>query len=603
MSDISNNRIDTPRDRAMHFIQNETQFHLGFLPTEQPHPKTRGLSQALRGNTFEGIQMLLAVDDDILPVARRVIDSSEFARLRSAIRTALNNKKRIFFSGCGATGRLAILLDAANRRYWRELFNRHPQLQIMCGDLAECTRAVMTGGDFALVRSVEMFEDYITFGHHQMREAGVSQGDVVVAISEGGETSSVIGTALCGVEAGAQVFFIFNNPADLLVEKLERCRDIIHNSRVTSLSLCTGPMAVAGSTRMQATTIELLVVGAAFEAALADHLEGRLSTQWHAALGIESCTPAQTLQRFATLLNQLRSTENSSALAQLADDEADLYARGGRITYFANDHLLDIFTDTTERSPTFKIPPFRACDDTASPAPWAFVKDPLHPTPAAWRRILECEPRCLDWTPQTYIRLGASAAIRSNPPRINGDALLKYRIGCEEDLSRTEVRPNAAMAVLIGDEARLLNTTEAAPWRIAYERASGAFESRGALVIGREVPAGWKDRLVHITVDIPRTPLDLFAHLAAKLALNNVSTATMGKLGRLEGNWMAHVDASNKKLIDRSVRLVSNLAGVDYQTACIALFESMAEMNGWDEARRKTTSPAAYTFHRLSNNP
>ena len=29
----------TPRDEALHFIRNETQFHLGYLPTEQSHPK------------------------------------------------------------------------------------------------------------------------------------------------------------------------------------------------------------------------------------------------------------------------------------------------------------------------------------------------------------------------------------------------------------------------------------------------------------------------------------------------------------------------------------------------------------------------------------
>lgn len=72
-------------------------------------------------------------------------------------------------------------------------------------------------------------------------------------------------------------------------------------------------------------------------------------------------------------------------------------------------------------------------------------------------------------------------------------------------------------------------------------------------------------------VDIPDTPLNLFSHLAVKLTLNNVSTATMGKMGRLTSNWMAHVDASNKKLIDRSTRLVVELAGVDYETACVAL--------------------------------
>ncbi|MDR0902198.1 MAG: hypothetical protein LBM92_05450 [Opitutaceae bacterium] len=599
---MSNPSKNSPREQALDFIRNETQFHLGYLPTEQSHPGTRGLSQALQADTAAGIRMLLGVDDDIPPVARRVSASPGFASLRSAIKTALDNGGKIYFSGCGATGRLAILLDAASRRFWRETRRRLPALDALCDDMAERTRAVMTGGDFALIRSVEMFEDYITFGYHQMEEAGVAAGDVVVAISEGGETSSVIGTILRGVDAGARVFFLFNNPAALLAEKLERCRRVIRNEAVTVLDLCTGPMAVAGSTRMQATTMELLVAGMAFEAGMDGHLKDRISADQFSAVrgqnGAPASAPEITLARFDTLLAQLRSPENVSALARLADFEADLYTRGGRLTYFADGYLLDIFTDTTERSPTFKIPPFRRCDDTLSPAPWAFVKDPLRATPDAWLRMLEHEPRCLDWTPETYIRLGASPSIRANPPRIDRAALHAFHIGNEPDPSRTEARPNAAMSMLVGAEAGALGAGPSA-WRDAWLGASAAFDSRTALLIGPESAAGWNGALIHAAVDIPDTPLNLFAHLAVKLALNNVSTATMGKMGRLEGNWMAHVDASNKKLIDRSARLVAELAGVDYETACIALHESMEEMKTWDEARKKTTSPAAHTVKKL----
>ena len=591
----------TPREQALDFIRNETQFHLGYLPTEQSHPKTRGLSQALQADTAKGIRMLLSVDDDIPPVARQVIASPEFAKLRTAIRTALDSGKKVYFSGCGATGRLSILLDAANRRYWRETFERHPELKAVCGDMAGRTHAVMTGGDFALIRSVEMFEDYITFGYHQMEQAGAAEGDVLVAISEGGETSSVIGTVLRGVDVKAQVFFLFNNPADLLAQKLERCRRVIRNGKVTKLVLCTGPMAVAGSTRMQATTTELLVAGMAFEAGMKEHLQAKLTSAQMTSLGLDTRAPEKTVAEFETLLKQIRSAENVAALARLADYEEGLYARGGRITYFANGYLLDIFTDTTERSPTFKIPPFRRCDDAASPAPWTFVKDPLRTTPEAWLRVLEHEPRCLDWTPDVYVKLGASETIRKNPPQISGVMLQKYIIGQEADASRTEVKPNAAMAVLIGDEVPLLNADAPSAWRKAYWAASEKFDARSALMIGRQTPAGREDTLIKVDVDIPDTPLNLFSHLAVKLTLNNVSSATMGKMGRLTSNWMAHVDASNKKLIDRSTRLVVELAGVDYETACVALFESMEEMKSWDEVHKKTTSPAAYTVQKLKS--
>ena len=591
----------TPREQALDFIRNETQFHLGYLPTEQSHPKTRGLSQTLQADTAKGIRMLLSVDDDIPPVAQRVVSSPEFARLSQAVKAALDSGHKVYFSGCGATGRLSILLDAANRRFWRETFERQPELKAACGEMGERTYAVMTGGDFALIRSVESFEDYITFGYRQMEQAGVREGDVVVAISEGGETSSVIGTVLRGVDVKAKVFFLFNNPAELLAKNLERCRRVIENPAVTTLVLCTGPMAVAGSTRMQATTTELLVAGAAFEAGQADYLADKLTPQQRASLGLGIWTPERTVAQFETLLRQLRSEANVAALARMVDGEMDLYGKKGRVTYFANEYLLDIFTDTTERSPTFKIPPFRSATDTAAPAPWAFVKDPQRPTPAAWLHLVGHEPRCLEWTADTYVQLKAAEKIVKNPPQIGLKDLHTYLVGNEPDASRTEVRPNAAMAVLVGDEAALLDEGSTAAWSKAFAAATVPFEKRTALVVGRRAPQGWAGKRVQVDVDLPATPLRLFDHLALKLTLNNVSSATMGKMGRLSSNWMAHVDASNKKLIDRSVRLVVELAGVDYETACIALFESMEEMKTWDEARRKTTSPAAYTVQKLKS--
>ncbi len=597
---------DDPRNQALDFMLNEKQFHLGFLPTEQSHPKTRGLSQALISNSADGIRMLLNVDKDTPPVIRQVIASPEFAKLRAAIKTALDAKKKIYFTGCGSTGRLSILLDASNRRFWRETFERCPELREVFGYMPERTHAVMTGGDVALIRSVESFEDYITFGYHQMEQAGLTEGDVVVAISEGGETSSVIGTILRGVEVKAQVFFLFNNPADLLADKLERCRRVMRNDAVTKLVLCTGPMAVAGSTRMQATTVELLVAGMAYEAGMADHLKDNSSPAQLTALNLYGSvsvpvpSPETTLDQFETLLEQIRNTENVAALVRLTDYEEGLYTRGGRITYFANGCLLDIFTDTTERAPTFKIPPFRPCDDTLSPAPWTFVKDPLRSTPDAWLRVLEHEPRCLDWSPDTYVELDASEAIRVKPPQVDRGTLHKYLIGNEADTSRIEVSPNAAMAILVGPEVALLNAGAASAWHGAYRTASEKFEARSALVVGRQAPVGWEDTLIHVAVDIPDTPLNLFSHLAVKLVLNNVSTATMGKMGRLNSNWMAHVEATNKKLIDRSTRLIVELGDVDYETACVALYETLEEMKSWDEARCKTTSPAAYTVQQLT---
>ncbi len=286
-------RSASPLEKAEDFIRNETQFHLGFMITEQSHPKTRTLSQTLQTDVPAAMRQLFSVDDDLPPVLKKTIASPEFAKMEAAIYKALSSGGRVSFSGCGATGRLSILLDAANKKFCRTSAEKLPERAEFFGKLAAQTNAIMTGGDFALIRSVESFEDFISFGRNQFQQAGIGPNDVLVAISEGGETSSVIGTIGAALDAGIPAFFLFNNPADLMAERVERSRQVIEDERVTVVNLTTGPMAIAGSTRMQATTIELLVAGFAFETALTKRLKEELTPEEFARLGFEEKTPEE----------------------------------------------------------------------------------------------------------------------------------------------------------------------------------------------------------------------------------------------------------------------------------------------------------------------
>ena len=47
------------------------------------------------------------------------------------------------------------------------------------------------------------------------------------------------------------------------------------------------------------------------------------------------------------------------------------------------------------------------------------------------------------------------------------------------------------------------------------------------------------------------------------MALNILSTGVMVRLGKVYGNRMVDVSASNSKLVDRSLRILADLAGVD----------------------------------------
>lgn len=602
-------RSATPLEKAEDFIQNETQFHLGALTTEQSHPKTRTLSQTLESDVPAGMRQLFSVDDDLPPVLKKTIASDEFAKLENAIYQSLAAGGRVSFSGCGATGRLSILLDAANKKFCRQSAEKLPERAEFLQKLALQTNAIMTGGDFALIRSVESFEDFISFGKRQFEESGIGPNDTLVAISEGGETSSVIGTIHAALEAGIATFFLFNNPSDLMASRVERSRAVIEDPRVTVVNLTTGPMAIAGSTRMQATTIELLVAGFAFETALMKLLKETLSADEIATLGFEEKTPEEKADAFDVMLAEIRSDANVATAAEYVNFECELYKKGGRVTYFARDYSLDIFTDTTERSPTFKIPPFRSLDETDAPAPWAFVKDPQRSAKDAWIWLLGgVEPRCLEWTSDDYRAMGGTEAQIADPPQIGRQTVYRFPIGNEDDPSRYEVSPNAAVAVLADSETKCWGN-EDDEWFAAYIDCAKPFEQKVGFLINNTLneasafsdvcPCVASAKIYAFNMAIPATPLDVFVHIALKLVLNNISSATMGKFGRLNGNWMAHVDATNKKLIDRSVRLVSEIAKVDYRTACITLFEALEEMDSWSLDRKKTISPAAYAVELL----
>ena len=591
--------LEGARRKARHFIDEETQFHLGMLPTEQSHPRTVGLAETAQRDLEAAIRMLQAVDGDVVPAAARAFSSVEFRRLVEALRRVMEGQGRICFSGCGATGRLSILLEASWRRFWQEIPLRHPAAAAKLPPLEHRVASIMTGGDYALIRSVESFEDHAVFGRRQVQEAGLGEGDVLVAISEGGETSSVIGTVWQSLDNGAEVFFAFNNPADLLARHIERSRQVIEDPRVTKLDLTCGPMAVAGSTRMQATSCELLVVGAALETALVETLRARLDAAALARLAIGNAPAMDYSRWFAELLQDLSRPEAIAAIAAMVRYEERLYRSEGLVTYMADQALLDIFTDTTERSPTFMLPRFRDCDDQVSPPPWAFVKNPLLPTPQAWREVLRREPRCLAWDCETYRQLDAPATLQANPPRLAKDDMFKFAIGNEDDPSRYRVAANAAVLIAVGDEASRLALPDD-PLRVAFETCARPFAGRAVLAVGpASPPRDLAPALWHVPARPAASPLRLFERLAMKLVLNNVSTATMARLGRVISNWMAHVEPTNKKLVDRGTRLVAEIAGVDYATACYALHETMEELRRTHAPGRASPSPVALTIARL----
>ncbi len=361
------------RERAESFLRDAVQFRLGALVTEASHPRSTELSQVARQDAAAGLAVLFDVDRDVVETYDRWSRSAQPAQLCDDLVATLEGGGRVFFTGCGATGRLSIQLNAVWRAFWQD--RRERGLATPPPDAWEGrARSVMAGGDYALIKSVEGFEDFAPFGRRQIADLGVAKGDMVFAITEGGETSFVIGTAWQGLEAGARVAFVYNNPDEVLRAHVTRSREVIDEPRIRKVNLTTGPMAITGSTRMQATSIELLAMLTVLEMALREVLARSGATA--PGLGPSGDVPGAMREGLRALHDELAGERLRDELARLVVAEEQAYRRGARTSYFADSLAVDVLTDTTERSPTFCTPSFRKWDDGGG---LGVVGVPLHP--------------------------------------------------------------------------------------------------------------------------------------------------------------------------------------------------------------------------------
>ena len=579
---------------ARDFIDNEKQFHLGAIPTEQSNPLTRGLSGRIKRDTAEGIKTILAADTYIPEVSAKCFKSPEFDKLVKDIRRCMDEKRLVVFSSVGASGRMALQLDSTWRLFWHSLIPKLPLRARQFVDMAERTNSFMTGGDRACVRSVENFEDYMTFGAQQTIDSGAMPGDVVVVLAECGLSSSTVGSAIQADDMGIPTYYFYCNPKEVLCEHLERARKVFAHEGITFIPLFAGNMAVAGSTRMQVTTIELLVAGAALEIAAWGWLKDNLSKDELASIGSGALEAEEYSCEFSSCVKQLCDGEALQNMAKAVEYEAETYTKGGLITYITHDYLQDILTDTTERQPTFTLPPFRRTDDHTSPLSWAYAKDPLYPSTIAWQHIIRRPIKGLDWTKEDYIRMKAAQNIIDNPPKVGSEELSYYDLGWSDDKTRYSQHPARLVLVDIDGKSAYDGCKK---W---YDQNVGKFDAGLILRMGDIPEEKLDENELRIPVKLPHTLMELMPHIMVKLAFNLLSTATMAKMGRVWSNWMIQVLPTNKKLSDRSTRIIAELAHISYEQACEEFFKSYLSRPKDQEYRE---SYVVETLKRLGVNP
>ena len=455
------------------YLKQAHKFKLGFLPTEQSHPETWLLSDYAKNDISQGIEVLKQLDINVLSVLQS--KQKQAHELSITIKKVFSGGGKVYLFGCGATGRLSLLIESI----WNQLYpNKVGQVM-----------SFMSGGDIALVQSVEGFEDFTDYGARQLTDMGFTEKDLLICSTEGGETPIVIGAALKSLEiSNYKTYFLYCNPTDLLVNNIERSKHIIKHEKVKSIELFCGPMGVAGSTRMQASSVLQAFI------CMSLFFEGESEK-------------IQELDQF----KQFFSECNLDFLKKFIELESGIYVSFNRITYNVDPALaLNVFTDTTERAPTFSMKPFEHPEHMTEPLSLCYINvNGSANAEDAWEKLLYRKPRALTWADEI--------------DRVSHEYLKGFDFSFKAVEKRNKLAPSP-------HSFTISNLESAIGWKLndhSYE-----------IKHGKEMHSVWRQLLL-------------------KMILNIHSTLIMGRLNRYQNNLMTWVSPSNGKLVDRTARYIN----------------------------------------------
>lgn len=612
-----------PSSQSTDFVENKKQFQLHTLLTEQRHKKTWNLSFVIKENAVEGLRMIFSVDKDISTKFQELAKDTKLLDCASdSVANAIEQGKKIYVYGCGATGRLAKQMESAIWRpfwkkvkqhyLWNKLKNALPK------NIEEHLIGEMTGGDRTLISALEGLEDLQLVGRLQLLDRGVEKGDTVFCVTEGGETSSVIGTILTAVEqygelttekiyeAKKLLYFIYNNPDDVL-SPFDRSRVVIEHPAITNINLSTGPQAITGSTRIQATTSETFILGIILEEGIYRVLKKLLTSEELSELGFRCCSgpvygakigdtkkelsvtendrhcdiisEKGLLQRLSSFDKIMRYIANSlEDIAQFTMQESETYKNKKYVTYFARKALITVFIDCAERSPTFRLFPLDTVAEKKRKC-WVQVWTAGKDHKEAWQNFLNRDFRGLEekfYKPDfetkiddVYLRESALRSL-SNAGQ---EQEKMYDFSFSKIQTETRRPKQGDLTVLICIDEEIDNLLNSSSYEHKFISLAKENNVNLCLILVSDKEPGEiqkiisqlktdnnfstsNDVVINITMDKIEDPLNLRRQIVLKMLLNGHSTGVMARIGRVVGNTMTNVNPSNFKLVGRATYLI-----------------------------------------------
>jgi N-acetylmuramic acid 6-phosphate etherase len=256
-------------------------------PTEERNPRTTDIDLL----PTPAVLALLHAEDALVPAAVE----SALGTLAGVVDEAAERVRRggrVHYFGAGSSGRIA-MLDAT-------------ELVPTFGLAPGVVTAHLAGGDDAMVRAVEGAEDDAASG--AAAAAGVTAADLVIGLSASGRTPYVAGALTASARRGAFTAVVTCNPGSSL-------RPLARVAIVAD----TGPEAIAGSTRLKATSALKLILNS-FSTALMV----RLGKTYSNLMAEVSATNDKLRVRRVRILREASGADEAACEAALTQADGDL---------------------------------------------------------------------------------------------------------------------------------------------------------------------------------------------------------------------------------------------------------------------------------------
>jgi N-acetylmuramic acid 6-phosphate etherase len=206
--------------------------------TEQENRRTRDIA------TRPVAEILSLINDEDAGVAEAVRrELGAVGRAVDAVVSRLERGGRLFYVGCGTSGRLGVL-DAS-------------ECSPTYGVPAEMVQGIIAGGYDACYRAVEASEDDRGAGAHDLAARQLSSLDAVVGLAASGRTPYTVGAVEYARRLGAFTAAVTCAPGSEITRVAE-----------VPIVPVVGPEVVAGSSRMKAGTAQKLVLNMLSTAAM-----------------------------------------------------------------------------------------------------------------------------------------------------------------------------------------------------------------------------------------------------------------------------------------------------------------------------------------------